>query len=140
MSKWKFTLTRLAISATAAVFVVAAPAWALDREGGGPTSGVGFDRMDRNGDGRITPAEWPGDRKQLLVLDTDRDGVVSREEFGMTPQPVRRAKERFRLADRNEDGRLSRNEWKGTRTAFASHDEDRDGALSFDEFLRAEAG
>jgi Ca2+-binding EF-hand superfamily protein len=39
-----------------------------------------FRRMDRNRDGAISPREFLGTREQFQQLDTDGDGLISREE------------------------------------------------------------
>ncbi|WP_242884155.1 EF-hand domain-containing protein [Actinomadura litoris] len=56
------------------------------------TASLMFEAVDENGDGRISPAEyrrmieaWSGGRADVAdtfaLLDTDGDGVISREEF-----------------------------------------------------------
>ncbi|HZT79563.1 MAG TPA: EF-hand domain-containing protein [Gemmataceae bacterium] len=39
-----------------------------------------FRRMDRNGDGMISPREWLGDPQEFRRLDADGDGLLSPEE------------------------------------------------------------
>jgi hypothetical protein len=36
--------------------------------------------MDTNGDGDVSPREFLGERKTFDQLDTDEDGLLSREE------------------------------------------------------------
>jgi Ca2+-binding EF-hand superfamily protein len=45
---------------------VQAPAWFL--------------KMDRNGDGDISPREWLGTEEEFRMIDTDGDGLISAEE------------------------------------------------------------
>jgi Ca2+-binding EF-hand superfamily protein len=45
---------------------VSAPAWFL--------------KMDRNGDGDISPREWLGTEEEFRMIDTDGDGLISAEE------------------------------------------------------------
>lgn len=48
-------------------------------------------------------------------------------------QATREANMRFRAMDRNRDGVISRNEWRGSRQSFEVHDWNNDGVLSGDE-------
>src|SRR5688500_8440028 len=49
-------------------------------------------------------------------------------------QPARQNPEmRFRDMDRNNDGVVTRAEWRGTAQSFSEHDWNRDGVLSGDE-------
>ncbi|MEZ6142013.1 MAG: EF-hand domain-containing protein [Zavarzinella sp.] len=46
-----------------------------------PTHGpVWFRKFDRNGDGDISPREFPGDPELFTKLDTNGDGLISRQE------------------------------------------------------------
>src|SRR5687768_4945735 len=51
------------------------------------------------------------------------------------PNPPDRAAEqvRFRVMDRNNDGIITRDEWRGSEQSFRVHDWNRDGMLSGDE-------
>ena len=39
-----------------------------------------FRKMDANGDGDVSPAEFLGSRAEFDRIDTDRDGLISAEE------------------------------------------------------------
>jgi Ca2+-binding EF-hand superfamily protein len=52
-------------------------AHAADSQMGGPTW---FRKMDRNGDGDVSPREFLGSRAEFKRLDTDGDGLISVEE------------------------------------------------------------
>jgi hypothetical protein len=39
-----------------------------------------FLKMDRNGDGDISPKEWLGTEEEFRAIDTDGDGLISGEE------------------------------------------------------------
>ena len=101
-----------------------------------------FAVMDRNYDGKITAAEWQGDRYEFRRLDRNRDGVVSRWEFnnansapvGTSDDPAVR---RFRALDRNRDGRLSRSEARMRSADFSRSDVDRNGVLTVNEYVNA---
>ena len=61
--------------------VTLSPRGALDYPGadagGGP---LWFRKMDRNGDGDVSPAEFLGSPEEFKKLDLDDDGLISREE------------------------------------------------------------
>jgi Ca2+-binding EF-hand superfamily protein len=89
-----------------------------------------FERLDRNGDGQIQPAEFPkrpdaglhrppqrGARPRFDELDRNHDGSLSFDEFGHLPgiqaldEDAR--EERFEQLDRNDDLKLDRTEFEG---------------------------
>ena len=55
------------------------------------------------------------------------------------PQPVPVAQRRFRGMDRDNDGTITRNEWRGSRQSFDVHDWNNDGVLTGQEVNEAEA-
>lgn len=67
-----------------------------------------FDRLDKDGDGIISPSEWKGSGKDFSKLDKNHDGVISRAESRSRHQ------ERFLTLDRDKDGTISRAEWQTT--------------------------
>ena len=89
-------------------------------------------RMDRNGDGVVTRAEWQGPNGAFRLHDTNKDGVLSGNEVwdnGRGPRV-----DRFREYDRNNDGVISRREWNGPIAEFRDLDRNRDNRLSRAEF------
>lgn len=119
-----------------------------------------FRRLDRDGDGAITRAEFPGSDRQFASMDRDRDGRVPPAEYGASPVGQAFLRARYRAAreprprttadelsasrlgwlaraDRNEDGKVTREEWTGTAEAFAQLD--LDGNQVLDRRDRAEA-
>ena len=92
-----FALTRFEWLVLAAA-VLASPALSWAQAGAGATapSQSLFDRLDRNKDGYLTRDELSGDEannRNWIAVDRDRDGRISRSEFGLVdlerakPQP-----------------------------------------------------
>jgi Ca2+-binding EF-hand superfamily protein len=106
-------------------------------------------RFDKNGDGQLTPDEFPekGGRIDLTKADRNRDGLVDlleltnalvgrmgrdRQRGGAAQRLVRRMKQ----WDANGDGVIEREEWKGPESVFARIDADQDGKISPKETQR----
>jgi Ca2+-binding EF-hand superfamily protein len=61
----------------------------------GPAPGRGplwFRKMDRNGDGDVSPAEWLGTPEEFRRIDTDGDGLISVEEAERYDKLMRKAR------------------------------------------------
>lgn len=137
--------TRIFVSAAALLSLLATPALAQfggGRMGGGGADWFGeadankdsqvtraefqayrdgnFGRLDRNGDGAISPADFPRlakmrpDAYQKLTgalegADSNGDGAISRSEM-QNARPVM-----FELADANRDGRVTKTEFDAAR-------------------------
>lgn len=93
-----------------------------------------FQDLDRNRDGRLTPAEWYYDRETFRRIDHDNDNIVTRAEFLGDPSVDDDADDLFEYLDVNNDGRVDESEWHGTRARFDALDRNRDRRLT-----RAEA-
>ena len=93
---------------------------------------AGFTRLDRNRDNRITRDEWAFARETFNRADHNRDGVLSRAEFlgGDDPNEDDDRDDVFSNLDANRDGRVTRDEWHGTRARFDALDTNRDGRLT----------
>jgi Ca2+-binding EF-hand superfamily protein len=93
-----------------------------------------FRELDRDRNGSLSPAEWYFNRETFRRIDHNGDNVVSQPEFLGTTGIDDDADDRFENLDGDNDGRVSRAEWHGTRARFDALDRDRNGVLT-----RAEA-
>jgi hypothetical protein len=93
----------------------------------------GFASLDHNRDGRITRDEWHFAAEDFRRADHDGDGAVTRAEFTGNDLPGASRGGRFDGQDTNDDGRITRAEWRGTAERFALLDTNRDGAITRQE-------
>ena len=106
--------------------------------------------LDRNRDGVISREEWTGDDRSFRVHDWNRDGVLSGDEVreaqkdedarreadertGRSRRAAEAADKRFTDQDRNRDGRITRDEWNGSRDELEALDRNNDWVLTRDE-------
>ena len=109
----------------------------------------GFRDLDRDGNGRITAAEWSYDREDFRRADHNGDGVLTQREFlGEAGNDAEGANDgytssttdaRFLDLDANRDDRVSRSEWRSDRASFDRLDENRDGHLTRAEMATPDA-
>jgi len=102
--------------------------------------GQRFNGYDRDGNGRITEAEWRtsnADTALFSRLDTNRDRTLTIAEYAVT-NGVTDAQGGPRLfftnIDRNRDGWITRNEWNFGDRDFTRLDTNRDNRVSQYEF------
>jgi Ca2+-binding EF-hand superfamily protein len=92
-----------------------------------------FTIMDTNRDGVISRGEWTGTAANFNITDRNNDRQVSRDEFGNTPQP-NSPDWKFGSLDTNNDGWVTRTEWVDDRVSFDRIDRDNDGRISWAEY------
>jgi hypothetical protein len=128
---------KMMAAAALAIFVATAPA-ALAKDKG-KNKGKGsrdaqfnstFAQFDRNGDGAISRAEFPGDDAQFGLVDQNRNGLISRGEAQRILSNRGALEQELRRLDSNRDGVISRGEWRGNQTSFDRLDRNGDGVLS----------
>jgi Ca2+-binding EF-hand superfamily protein len=99
-----------------------------------------FNDLDRDGDGRISPREWPADPDLFASVDRNDDQTLSRAEFlGLEYGPsgatdTADTSDRFDEFDRNRDGVITMNEWPRSEFSFRRRDRDADGQIERTEF------
>ena len=100
-----------------------------------------FRDWDRDNDGAITRAEWRGDRQSFRRYDLNRDDVLSGDEIWVNRGRGRargRSLERdwlpFAELDRNRNGVITRDEWRGPIEELRALDADGDGVLTAREY------
>lgn len=110
----------LLAGAFAALTLAAAGGAALAQQAGAQPRTSHAMRADADGDGRISQAEFVGQRVQrLTAADADRDGSVAPEEMraAFQARSTERADTRFQRMDANSDGAISRAEFDAPRAA-----------------------
>jgi len=98
-----------------------------------------FAILDRNGNGVVNRGEWRGETMNFEAVDRNRDNRVTLEEYvsmashgsGTGASDLER---RFVQFDRDRDGVLSRSEWRDT-TQFRRVDRNNDGRVTRQEYL-----
>jgi Ca2+-binding EF-hand superfamily protein len=89
-----------------------------------------FMAYDHNRDGRLTANEWHFDTETFRRIDRNRDNAISLQEFLGEANYDDDRDESFDDMDWNNDGRVERNEWHGSLSAFRALDRNNDGVLS----------
>jgi Ca2+-binding EF-hand superfamily protein len=94
-----------------------------------------FSDVDYNRDGYISSSEWSGTVQEFRRMDRDGDNRITTGEFAAYGTAGEEEfLRRFRGLDNNNDGYVSRQEWRGNSRAFDRIDTNNDGFVSRDEF------
>ena len=86
-----------------------------------------FSQFDRNRDGVITQNEFPADPALFPRVDFNGDGAITLAEAKKAIRNRRLLRAELKRLDLNQDGRISRNEWRGDLAAFDHFDRNNDG-------------
>jgi Ca2+-binding EF-hand superfamily protein len=124
-------MNKTLIAAALAALIAFAPAAVAKKKHKQQSSlDVYFAQFDRDGNGLVSRAEFPGDDVQFGLVDRNRDGAISKAEVRQALKNGGGAEREFARLDVNHDGVVSRGEWHGDAAAFAQLDRNRDGVLS----------
>jgi EF hand len=133
---------RLNVSAAALLLMAVIPA---DAQPQGRARGharrdvpIRFQEMDKNNDRVIARSEWQGSEQSFRLHDWDGDGVLSGDEVRLDARRGRA--DRFVDLDRDRDGAIAINEWYRSRAAFDRRDLNRDGRITREEFRGSAIG
>ncbi len=95
-----------------------------------------LDLFDLNYDRQISQAEYDGPMRAFRKHDANSDGVVDYYEAtgramgGMEMAPTLEDSNVIAAMDADEDGKVSRKEWKGTEAAWKRMDKNNDGYIT----------
>jgi Ca2+-binding EF-hand superfamily protein len=142
------TLRSVALALTTLAAGSVAPAPALARqEGTPPNPRAVFSQLDADGDGTVVRDEVPpagrdAFNRMLKAADGNGDGKIDTEEFRRAGEALRglaaqAPAARFRQADRDGDGRITKAEFPGAPERFARLDRNGDGAIDREEMTAA---
>ena len=97
---------------------------------GAPQPGARIMAMDKDGDGKVSKAEFVGAPAFFDRLDSDKDGSLSKDEAAQGPKVMM---DLLRAMDTDGDGKISRDEFRGPAERFEQLDANKDGFVAFDE-------
>lgn len=89
--------------------------------------------LDADKDGKVSSEEWKGPAEMFGKGDKDQDGFLSLDELAAMVRGRKEAIAAFKEMDTNGDGALSAEEWKGRPEMFSRMDKDGDGLVTAEE-------
>jgi len=102
-----------------------------------------FDDLDQNRNGLIDRNEWRGEALSYNVVDRNRDNRVTIDEYVNQPAGYGAGtgtlQSRFAQLDRNHNGVVNRNEWRGETLSFDAVDLNGDNRVTQDEYVNRPA-
>jgi hypothetical protein len=125
----------LILTGSVAAGCLAALASGAEAPAGPPPKRPGFvARLDKNGDGKVSVAEFDGPADRFKAMDKNHDGFLSEAEAPKGPPPRRpsRAEDRARFIarlDQDGDGKVSADEFDGPPEHFEEADANGDGYI-----------
>jgi len=95
-------------------------------------------KFDKNEDGKLSQQEYPGSDTSFNNRDKNNDGYIDENEAHKGPIPDRQKREKrgggyIQHFDRDKDGKVSREEYRGSDTAFDNWDKNNDGYIDENE-------
>jgi Ca2+-binding EF-hand superfamily protein len=93
--------------------------------------------LDKNSDRQISLKEFEGDIADFLYLDKNSSGRISQEEIKAVMATEDSALRRVAQADRNSDGQVSPDEFRGSARKFRYLDANQDAGVTPDEYVTA---
>ncbi len=95
-----------------------------------------LERFDKNKDGKVGSDEYTGPKQIFDRVDTDQDGMLSRDEIAKFMQAAAKrggttgAADFVQRFDKNGDGKVTKEEFAGPETTFLRLDANGDGAIT----------
>ena len=99
-----------------------------------------FAQLDRNHNGVVNRGEWRGETLSFDAVDRNRDNRITVDEYvNQTTGGAGTLQSRFALLDRNHNGVVNRNEWRGETLSFDAVDLNGDNRVTLDEYVNRPA-
>lgn len=123
------------LTGSVAAGCLAAIASGAEAPAGPPPKRPGFvARLDKNGDGKVSAAEFDGPAEHFKAMDKNHDGFLSESEAPKGPPPPRRRVAPDSVPDQRGKRPARPNRDEDQARFIARLDQDGDGKVSADEF------